>query len=664
MNALMDTARPGRLLGERPERLPLAGPATLDARLQDLFSRWSASRADMAGFSATLADIANARESLKAAGNDGFVDHIRQLQQKLKTCSLSTDKVVRVFAAISVAVSDLLQINLHDEQLFAGWVMLHGSIAEMHTGEGKTLTASLPAIAMALTGTPVHVITVNEYLVKRDAGKLAPLYARFGLRTGIVTEDMTDEARRHAYAADIVYCTNKQVVFDYLRDLQLLGSERMGLQSQLRTLLTKQSATPVMRGLCFAVVDEADSVMIDDARTPLILAEPWQAERAVVTEATVALGIARTLHEGADFRLQQDSRSVNLTPTGLDALRGLAAQLDGVWRFERYRAELVRQALTALHLFRLDRDYLVLDGCIQLIDESTGRAMPDRKLQHGLHRMLEVKERCEVTGDNEVLAAISFQQFFTRYCHLSGMSGTVHEVRAELGRVYGVNVVRIPPHKVDRRQVLPPLFAVDRTLQLKLVLDDVLQRHGRGQPVLIGTRTVELSEYVSDLLTERNVPHQLLNARQDADEAAAVARSGCPGAVMVATNMAGRGTDIPLHGQAAKLGGLHVINLEINASSRVDRQLFGRAARQGDPGSCQSVLSLKDELLTGVLPSAALVLLERATNRWPQVAQTLSSLAARYAQRRCEKAHARQRIAVFNGYEQLKRQLAFSGDRE
>jgi len=664
MSALITIARPGMLYGARPERREAEAVSTSDRRLQHLMSVCSGKTTSFAGFVDTLERINAAVQSIDVLDDAAFAAHTQRLRLAMQQQGLSAEHAEQVFAAIKVAVRRTLGLDLHAEQLYAAWVMLHGAVAEMSTGEGKTLTAALPAITVALTGTPVHVITVNEYLVNRDVNRLVQLYAQFGLRVSEVTDQMNDESRRHAYAADIVYCTNKQVVFDYLRDLQVLGGERMGLKSQLRSLLASQPALPVMRGLCFAVVDEADSVMIDDARTPLILSAPWETDRAAVTEATVALGIARTLHEGADYRVQLDSRNVRLTHTGLDALRSVADRLDGVWRFERYRSELVRQALTALHVFRIDRDYLVRDGRVELIDESTGRVMPDRKLRHGLHRMLEIKERCDVTEDSDVIAAISFQQFFTRYCHLAGMSGTVHEVADELRRVYDVDVVRIPPHRPGCRRVLPMIMARDRSAQLHLAINEVRGRHATGQPVLIGTRSVELSEHVSDLLTEQGIEHTLLNARQDADEAAIVAEAGRPGAVTVATNMAGRGTDIPLGANAIELGGLHVMNLEVNESIRIDRQLFGRAARQGDPGSCQSLLSLKDELLVNAVPARMLALLTWALEQWPSVSQRILPWVVRFAQRRLERDHAKQRITVFYGYDQLKRQLAISGDQE
>jgi preprotein translocase subunit SecA len=542
--------------------------------------------------------------------------------------------------------------------------MLHGSIVEMQTGEGKTLTAPLAAIVMALTGTPVHVITANDYLVSRDAGHLQDLYALFGLRCAAIVETSSAAARRRAYAADIVYGTSKQLVFDYLRDLQIMRETRAGLKSELRPLLSTDIQEPMMRGLCFAIVDEADSTLVDDARMPLILAEPARNGRNRVAEAAVALSIARGLHRDVDFRLHEDDRTLRLTDAGRDALRQLTERLTGTWRFERYRNELVRQALTALHLFRLDRDYLVKDGRVQLIDESTGRVLPDRKLQHGLHRMLEVKEKCSVTEDNEILAAISFQRFFKRYHHLAGMSGTVREVRRELRRVYGLEVVPVPTKRPCLRTVERPVVLPDRNAQLAWAATEVAARQANRQPVLIGTRTVEVSEIFSAMLRERGIDHQLLNARHDAQEAEIVARAGISGAVTVATNMAGRGTDIPLDEDSAQAGGLYVIGLEVNESRRVERQLFGRCARQGDPGSARAIVSLKDDLVLSMIPKAALSLTCWAAEQLPGAGPWLARMCVRSAQRLCERRHRKERMRIYNGSGAVDRALAVSGDTE
>ena len=664
MSTLVSPVRPGLLLGDRPERRPHKERSAVDQRVGTWLAGRKSRSLSMGAFASLLQRIEDHERTLAPPGSQKFRVQLRALSRNLTLNGITEALALQAFAAVCAAARHSQGIRLHPEQLFAGWAMLHGCLAEMQTGEGKTLTAALPAIVMALARTPVHVVTVNDYLVHRDADQLKGLYQLFGLQVGTVAEESSTDERRLAYAADIVYCTNKQLVFDYLRDLQLLGETRAGLKSQVRSLLSSDSRRPVMRGLCFAIVDEADSSLIDDARTPLILAQPANGNRDMATEAAVALSIARGLHEDADFLLQENSRAARLTDSGRDALRALAERLNGVWRFERYRNELVQQALSALHLFRQDRDYLVKDDKILLIDESTGRVLPDRKLQHGLHRMLEVKEKCTITEDNEVVAAISFQRFFSRYHHLTGMSGTLTEVRGELRHIYGLEVVRVPSHRPCQRLMDHPLVLEDSEAQLNRAIEEVAARHGAGQPVLVGTRTVEMSERFSALLKKRGIRHQLLNARQDAEEAAIVARAGQARAVTVATNMAGRGTDIPLDDEARALGGLHVIGLEVNESRRVERQLFGRSARQGDPGSGQSVVSLQDELMLGALPRTFPQLVGFLTRRVPIAEAWLSRALVRYSQWVCERRHRIQRLRIYNGSEALNRRLAVGGDME
>ncbi|PID59322.1 MAG: hypothetical protein CSB44_13030 [Gammaproteobacteria bacterium] len=614
-----DIVRPGLRHGHRPERRQRRADSALEARLRSLIARpW---RFD--DFAPILAEIERASMVEE--------DRIAVLRERLSRDGFERDVLVALFGTLVQAVRRHCGFELHPEQLFAGWAMLHRSLVEMQTGEGKSVTACLPAIAAALAGMPVHVISVNDYLVTRDSEAFKALYAHFGLSVRAVVEGMDEEARRDAYAADVVYCTNKQLAFDYLRDRCRRGNggrARPGsLGECLSSLTGSETGMPLLRGLCFAVVDEADSVLIDDASTPLVLAEARGAERQAATEASVALGIARALVQNRHFMLRRDISQVVLTDTGEDSVRRLTERLDGVWRFERYRMERVRQALAALHLYRRDRHYLVQAGKVLLVDESTGRAMPERRLQHGLHLMLEIKERAESGDDHDVIDAISFQDFFNRYHALSGMSGTLREAAVELADIYALQVVSVPTHLPARLDVLPASFHATRREQLAAAMSLVEERHARGQPVLIGTRSVAFSEEVSRCLATCDLDHSVLNARQDADEAGVIAMAGAPGAITVATGMAGRGTDIRIGPKAEALGGLHVLNLELNASIRVDRQLFGRAARQGRPGSGQSVLCLEDEMLRDHLSAPLRALLVRASGALPRVTARLAGLA-------------------------------------
>ena len=517
---------------------------------------------------------------------------------------------LRVFALVHTVVERHLGLRYHPVQLAGGRVLTGRRIAEMATGEGKTITAVLPAAAAALAGQAVHVVTVNDYLAKRDAERLRPVFAALGLTVGLVQGGDETPARRAAYTADITYVTNKEVAFDYLKDRIATTTARSSARLALSAALGAPREKLILRGLQTAIVDEADSVLVDEARTPLIIS----AERpnaALAAIAGQALEVARSLAPGADFVLDEGRRFVQLTAQGQNAVGERLEGGEGLFRARFAREQITTQALTALHLFALDRHYIVQDGAVQIVDEYTGRVMPDRSWEEGLHQMVEAKEGLALSGARDTLARITYQRFFNRYMHLSGMTGTAREVAGELRAVYGLHVVRLPPNRTLRRRnwggtLLP---RADDKWQ------DVARRAAlvrqQDRPVLIGTQSVEASEALSAVLTAHDLPHVVLNARQDADEAAIVAQAGQAGRITVATNMAGRGTDIELAPGVAERGGLHVILTEFSDSRRIDRQLFGRAGRQGEPGSFESVVALDDGLF------------ERFGRRLAQVARLL-----------------------------------------
>lgn len=664
MIELATTNRPGRLWGDRPERAFQESRSAIERFLHNAVIRSVTPKPTLSRFADKLHLIESELKTLEKMHEGGWLELINQVRAQLSKNGLTESLVCKVFALVSFQMQKQLGIKPYHEQYFAGWSMLEGALAEMFTGEGKTLTIAFPAISVALCNTPVHVITVNEYLVERDARLLGPLYSALGLSVGIVTQKMNDDDRRRAYAADIVYCTNKQIVFDYLKDAQILGASSSGLGYRLRSLLSENSAEPIQRGLCFAIVDEADSVLIDEARVPLILTSFAQKPKRTLVEEKVALGIARTLHDGIDYILHDDSKTVSLTESGIEVARNLIYILDGAWQFDRYRNELIKQALVALHVYRIDRDYIVKNQQVILIDENTGRTMPDRMLQNGLHTMLEIKEKCKLSDQLETTASISFQRFFLKYHRMTGLSGTLREVRAEIKRVYDLNVVSIPPHIPSQMEKIRMACYPDRSKQLGKMLKIIQERHFARQPVLIGTRSVELSQRISHLLNACNIKHELLNAAQDHREALIIAEAGRPGAITVATNMAGRGTDIPLLEDAEKLGGLHVINMEFNESPRIDRQLFGRSARQGAPGSVQSLLSVKDDVKTNSSPmlSKFLDIFGFSTSTDPTNA--FWPIIVRIIQWRYERAQTKQRKTVYSGFSELRRQLAISGKME
>ncbi|HYR35386.1 MAG TPA: preprotein translocase subunit SecA [Burkholderiales bacterium] len=579
-----------------------------------------------------------------------------ELRARLRREGFTEELTGAAFALVRAAAERTIGMRHFDVQLVGGWALLQGMVAEMETGEGKTLTATLAAATAALAGRAVHVITVNDYLAERDAAALRPLYEALGLTVGCVKHGIDPEARRAAYRRDIVYCSNKEITFDYLRDRLALGGRPRPIAQRIAALAGTGGADKLLlRGLQFAIVDEADSVLIDEARTPLILSSKGDStkEEAVYRQA---LELARAL--GPEHFRVEDS-ALELTAAGSERVRALAAPLGGVWSGPRRSELLVRQALTALELFDRDKHYLVRDDKVQIIDEYTGRLMPDRSWEQGLHQLIEIKEGVEVTGRHETLARISYQRFFRRYQHLSGMTGTAAEVAGELWAVYRLRVARIPTNRPVRRARLPDRVYGRAEDKWRAVIEAIEQRHLVSQPVLVGTRSVAASERLASLLESAGLSFRLLNARQDADEAAIVADAGQPGRITVATNMAGRGTDIKLAAGVAERGGLHVICTERHDSGRIDRQLFGRCGRQGDPGSCEAILAADDDLAAthAKLPSAWLANMERVPSRTGRLLYWL-------AQRRAEAAHSRARRALLQMDESLGDMLAFSGRGE
>jgi preprotein translocase subunit SecA len=589
---------------------------------------------------------------------------VQSLRPQLVRHGFRDDLAAKAFALIREVAQRTIGQRHFDVQLLGGWVLLTGRVAEMDTGEGKTLTATLPACTAALAGMPVHVVTVNDYLAGRDADAMGPVYAALGLTVGVVKHGMDPEARRAAYACDVTYCTNKELVFDYLKDRLVVG--QMPSQTHLhldRLHGADTSRRLLLRGLHYAIVDEADSVLVDEARTPLIIAQrSHEAMEQTVYEQ--ALTLASRLTEGDEFVVDHAERDVRLTARGESRLEELTKSLGGMWKGGRRREAFVRQALTAQHLFHREQHYLVQEESVQIIDEYTGRVMPDRSWERGLHQMIEVKEGCPLGHRQETLARISYQRFFRRYLRLAGMTGTAREVAGELWSVYRLGVVRIPTNRPARRKRRPDQIHLTAEAKWQAVVRAIADARGRGQSILVGTRTVSASEHLSALLTQQGLPHRVLNARQDEEEAAIVAEAGEPGRTTVATNMAGRGTDVRLGHGVADVGGLHVIATERHDARRIDRQLFGRCGRQGDPGTCEAILSLEDEL---VVAQAGPVLrwfarsacaLERSSYPWAGRAIFW------WTQRCAERTHARMRLAVLKMDEQLNTALAFAGRLE
>jgi preprotein translocase subunit SecA len=526
-----------------------------------------------------------------------LMNRLKNIREQLRlhgafdTCDQNT--LIEAFAVVRELSGRTLNMRHYRNQIMGGWLILNGMLAEMSTGEGKTLTAALPASIAALAGTPVHVLTTSDYLASRDAVQLAPLYAVLGLKVGVVTADMENMAdRRMGYSCDITYTTNKQVGFDYLRDRTTGGSP--GRLSRLVGAALAEQASPILRGLCFAIVDEADSLLIDEARTPLKLSRQIS-ESPPKSFYSLCLKLAGELTIDKDFTVI--GKKIELTSVGQKLLETACEKQDKIWHRRRYREECVRLALSAMHLFKRDEQYLVDDGKLHIIDVNTGRRMKGRSWERGLHQLIETREGLETTPFNETVGKISYQQFFSLYLRLGGMSGTASEVQYELLATYKLPVIKVPDHRPVSRVSLAGTVCQTHDEKLAAIVASVKHKHVFGRPVLIGTRTVGLSEEFSLLLQEAGLQHSVLNARQDSDEAKIVSQAGQAGSITIATNMAGRGTDISLGKGVRELGGLHVIVSEHNEVRRLDRQLIGRCARQGDPGSYQYFICPEDRIV-------------------------------------------------------------------
>ncbi len=511
---------------------------------------------------------------------------LQTLQRRLRREGLRGDAVAQAVGVVSACAAETVGWTPRETQWLAAAALLGNRMAEMATGEGKTLAIGIAAAVAALAGVPVHVVTANDYLAARDAARLAPLFGALGLRVASLAGAASDDAKRAVYAHDVVYTTAKDLAFDFLRDRQAAGPTHE-LDRVAAGLGGHPAPPPLMRGLCMALLDEADSILLDEAEVPLILsrAAPQAARRAFLWQA---LALARQLELGRDFTLQRADRVATLTPAGEERVATLAADLGGPWQRPRYRREAVLIALVGLHACHRDEHYLVRDGRIDLLDEVTGRVAVGRVWSRGLHTVVALKEGLAPPHETETVAQITFQRFFQRYWRLGGISGTLWEARAELRDVYGASVVRIPLHRACLRQDWPARRFVDVDTMFRAVAKRAVKLGGAGRPVLVGTGSVADAQRLSERLRRHGIKHRVLNALQDADEAAIIAEAGRAGRITVATRMAGRGTDIELDDAARAAGGLHVISCQDNASRRLDRQLAGRAGRHGDPGSAEA----------------------------------------------------------------------------
>ena len=564
-----------------------------------------------------IADQIEALEPSVAALSDAELrGKTEEFKHRLEKGETLDDLLPEAYAVVREAAKRVLGMRHFYVQLVGGIVLHNGDIAEMKTGEGKTLVATLPAYLNALTGKGVHVVTVNDYLARRDREWMGQVFEFLGMTVGLNESGMTPEEKRAAYRADITFGTNNEFGFDYLRDNMVLYPEQI-----------------VQRELHFAIVDEVDSILIDEARTPLIIS--GQANKATDLYYK-ADQLVRRLKPGDDYTIDEKTRTVTLTESGVDKAESFLG-VDNLYDVRNITVNHhVQQALKAHVLMKRDRDYVVNEDGVVIVDEFTGRLMHGRRYSDGLHQAIEAKEGLQVQRESMTLATITLQNYFRLYKKLAGMTGTAKTEEEEFRKIYGMNVVQIPTHKPMIRKDLPDVLFRTEEAKFRAVVEEVIRRHAKGQPVLVGTVSIEKSEKLSRMLKKRGIPHQVLNAKNHAKEAEIIAQAGQRGAVTIATNMAGRGTDIVLGEGVAELGGLHVIGTERHESRRIDNQLRGRSGRQGDPGSSQFFLSLEDDLMRRFAPDRFREWMNEKMEDDMPIESTVFSRAVESAQKKVE----------------------------
>ena len=500
-----------------------------------------------------------------------------EFKERIEKGETLDDLLVEAFAVVREASTRVLGMKPYKVQIIGGIALHGGNIAEMRTGEGKTLTSTMPAYLNALEGKGVHIITVNEYLASRDAREMGELYRWLGLTVGLNLAGMPSEEKKKQYACDITYSTNNELGFDYLRDHMVLYAKQM-----------------VQRKLNYAIVDEVDSILIDEARTPLIISGGQKRTANLYVHAD---RFVKTLKDEEDYNIDIKTKNIQLNEGGIEKAER-TFRIENLYDIKHaVLLHHINNALKANYVMARDVDYVIQDDEVVIVDQFTGRLMKGRAYSEGLHQAIQAKEGVSIKQETSTLATITFQNLFRLYSKLSGMTGTAKTEEEEFRNIYNMMVVEIPTNRPIARQDAPDLVYKDMNAKFNAVVNDVIERHKQGQPVLLGTVAVETSEYISQLLKRKGIPHNVLNAKNHEREAEIIMDAGKKGAVTIATNMAGRGTDIKLTDEVKALGGLAVIGTERHESRRIDNQLRGRSGRQGDPGYTRFYLSFQDELM-------------------------------------------------------------------
>ena len=585
---------------------------------------------------AALSDEALKEKTIK------YQNDLKEIEDYRKQEKYLDDILPEAYAVVREAAKRTLNMFPFKVQVMGGTAIHRGDIAEMRTGEGKTLTATMPVYLNALTGRGVHVVTVNEYLSSVQAEEMSHLYNFLGLSVGVNLNSLSTEEKRAAYECDITYSTNNELGFDYLRDNMVTYKEER-----------------VMRPLNFAIIDEVDSILIDEARTPLIISGQAEKSTSMYIQANV---FVKMLREEEDYNYDEKTKGVQLTEKGIDKAEKMF-KVDNLYDVKNVNImHHINIALKAHRSFTKDVDYMIDEGEILIIDQFTGRTMPGRRFSDGVHQAIEAKESVEIQNESKTMASITFQNFFRMYNKLSGMTGTAKTEEEELMSIYNMAVTQIPTNRPIQREDKADLIFATEKGKLKAVVEDVIERHKKGQPVLLGTVAVETSEYISDLLKKRGIRHNVLNAKNHEREAEIVANAGQKGSVTIATNMAGRGTDIKLGEGVQDLGGLAVIGTERHESRRIDDQLRGRAGRQGDKGYSRFYLSLQDELMVRFGSERMQTMMSRlGMNDDAPIESKMVSRAVESAQKRVEGNNydSRKRILEYDDVLRKQREIMY-----